>query len=79
MKLSKGLCAPLVRLIHLELVMVGKIPHRAVSACISGELELLVMSLHLALQGQSRCLSLILIKLIQFQQLVWQLHLFFKF
>lgn len=54
MKISKGLRAPLVRLIHLELVMVGKILQRAASACISGKLELLAMSLHLALPGEKQ-------------------------
>lgn len=52
MKLSKGLCAPLVKLIYLELVMVGKIPQKAASASIFGKLELLAMSLHLDLQGE---------------------------
>lgn len=54
MKLSRGLCTPLVKVIHLEVVIVGEIPQRAASACISGKPELLALSLHLTLQGQKQ-------------------------
>lgn len=37
MELSKGLCTPLVKVIHLEVIIVGEIPQRAASACISGK------------------------------------------
>lgn len=83
MKLSKGLWATLVKLIQLASVTIGKIPQ--IAALLLYVFLANLSSKHCLCtwlcKGKSRCLSLsfILVKLIQFWQLVQQLYLFFKF